>query len=377
MTPQPDVPDTQPLPGDGLVAHERGLWLVCSAPDSDSAPFVGRLLKALAETARARGDAAPDGALMIGKSVRIVRSQSGGRLLPCAVAGQVDQGMAVLASGGASIRVVTARGEEIRLGGHPQTSIHRIINEPVARLEMMLDGAGEADARLRLGSGVVRGGGLYYGTQPEIRPAPKLELSAGVAQLLPIMVDSQPIPEQKATPVQRDASGTEDPHHHRAATEAPLVLGVYCKNMHFNDPRTPYCAGCGISMVQMTLSLFRGLRPPLGVLFLDDGVTISLDADQLIGRDPGQSKEVSEGRARPLPLFDQEGTISRRHVLVTLDEWQVKIVDLGSVNGTAIKPPGTPDFQPIGQGTAVELEAGTTVRVGMSRTIRFESNRKA
>jgi pSer/pThr/pTyr-binding forkhead associated (FHA) protein len=147
--------------------------------------------------------------------------------------------------------------------------------------------------------------------------------------------------------------------------------------MHFNDPRTPYCAGCGISMVQMTLSLFRGLRPPLGVLFLDDGVTISLDADQLIGRDPGQSKEVSEGRARPLPLFDQEGTISRRHVLVTLDEWQVKIVDLGSVNGTAIKPPGTPDFQPIGQGTAVELEAGTTVRVGMSRTIRFESNRKA
>jgi hypothetical protein len=377
VTPQPDVPDTQPLSGDGLVAHERGLWLVCSAPDRDSAPFVDRLLKALAETARAHGDAAPDGALMIGRSVRIVRSQSGGRLLPCAVAGQVDQGMAVLASSRARIRVVTVRGEEIRLGGHHQTSIHRIINEPVARLEMMLDGAGGADARLRLGSGVVRGGGLYYGTQPEIRPAPKPELSVRVAQLLPTMVDSQPIPEQKATSVQRDAFGTDEPHDHRSATEAPLVLGVYCKNMHFNDPRTPYCAVCGISMVQMTLSLFRGPRPPLGVLFLDDGVTISLDADQLIGRDPGQSKEVSEERARPLPLFDQEGTISRRHVLVTLDEWQVKIVDLGSVNGTAIKPPGAPDFQLIGQGTAVELEAGTTVRVGVSRTFRFESNRKA
>lgn len=382
MTPRPDLPDTQPLPGDGLVAHERGLWLVCSAPDRDSAPLVDRLLKALAETARAYGDAALDGAQMIGKCVRIVTSQSGGRLLPCVVAGQVEHGMAVLASGGGRIRVVTTRGEEIRLGGDPQTSIHRIINEPVARLEMLLDGAGEADARLRLGSGVVRGGGLYYGTQPEIRAAPKPEPPVRVAQALPTMVDRQPVPEQKVpeqkgTLVQPDTFGTVEPHDHRSAAEPPLVLGVNCKNRHFNDPRTPYCAVCGISMVQMTLSLFRGPRPPLGVLFLDDGVTISLDADQLIGRDPKQSKEVSEGRARPLQLSDQQGTISRRHVLVTLDEWQVKIVDLGSVNGTAIRPPGAPDFQPIGQGTAVELETGTTVRVGMSRFFRFESNRKA
>jgi hypothetical protein len=249
---------------------------------------------------------------------------------------------------------------------------------------MTLNGAGEADARLRLGSGVVRGGGLYYGTQPEIRPAHRPEPAARVVQLLPVPKQKAPEqpkqkapgqPEQNATLV--DAFDTEKPHDRRSVAEPPQVLGVNCKNGHFNDPRTPYCAVCGISMVQMTLALLRGPRPPLGVLFLDDGVTISLDADQLIGRGPERSTEVSEGRARPLQLSDREGTISRRHVLVTLDEWQVKIVDLGSVNGTAIKPPGAPEFQPIGQGTAVELESGATVRVGMSRTFRFESNRKA
>lgn len=371
MTPEPDEPDTQPLPGDGLVARERGLWLVCAAPDRDSAPLVDRLLEALADTARAGRDAAPDGALLISKSVRIVASQLGGRLLPCAVAGQVEHGLAVLASGGARVRVVTPGGEEIRLGEDPQTLIHRIINEPVARLEMMLDGDGEADARLRLGSGVVRGRGLVYGTVPEIRPIQ----SVRVAQALPTLVD-QPLPEQNATHVQRNPFGVEDPHE-RPAAEAPMVLGVNCKNRHFNDPRTPYCAVCGISMVQMTLSLFRGPRPPLGVLFLDDGVTISLDADQLIGREPEQSWDVSEGRARPMRLIDQQGSISRRHVLVTLDEWQVKVIDLGSVNGTAIRPPGAQDFQPIGQDSPVVLETGTTVRVGQSRTFRFESNRKA
>jgi FHA domain len=373
VTPKPDEPDTQPLPGNGLVAHERGLWLVCAAPDRDSAPLADRLLEALADTARAGRDAAPDGSLLISKSVRIVTSQLGGRLLPCAVAGQVEHGLAVLASGGARVRVVTPGGEEIRLGEDPQTSIHRIINEPVARLEMMLDGDGdgEADARLRLGSGIVRGRGLVYGTVPEIRPV----RSVRVAQALPTMVD-QPLPEQKAILVQRNPFGAEDPHE-RPAAEAPMVLGVNCKNGHFNDPRTPYCAICGISMVQMTLSLFRGPRPPLGVLFLDDGVTISLDADQLIGREPEQSRDVSEGRARPLRLTDQQGSISRRHVLVTLDEWQVKAIDLGSVNGTDIRPPGAQDFQPIGQDSPVVLETGTTVRVGRSRTFRFESNRKA
>lgn len=36
------------------------------------------------------------------------------------------------------------------------------------------------------------------------------------------------------------------------ADARPIVLGIYCKNDHFNDPRVPYCAVCGISMAQLT-----------------------------------------------------------------------------------------------------------------------------
>ena len=40
------------------------------------------------------------------------------------------------------------------------------------------------------------------------------------------------------------------------------VLGVYCKNGHFDDPAARYCAMCGISMAQLTLSRGPGRGRP-------------------------------------------------------------------------------------------------------------------
>ena len=64
------------------------------------------------------------------------------------------------------------------------------------------------------------------------------------------------------------------------------VRGVYCKNRHFNDPRQLFCAVCGINMVQQTPVLVNGVRPPLGVVVLDDGSVFQLDTPYLLGRDP-------------------------------------------------------------------------------------------
>jgi hypothetical protein len=75
-------------------------------------------------------------------------------------------------------------------------------------------------------------------------------------------------------------------------------------------------------------------------------------------------------------LTDDDGSISRRHTLVSLDGWRVRLVDLGSVNGTAVKPPGAPDFERIPPHTPVPLVPGTVARIGASRTFRFESNRE-
>ncbi|WP_424531866.1 FHA domain-containing protein [Sphaerisporangium viridialbum] len=157
----------------------------------------------------------------------------------------------------------------------------------------------------------------------------------------------------------------------------PMVYGVDCKNDHFNDPRVPYCAVCGIALVQRTLVPYKGERPPLGVLLLDDGLTLRLDSDYLLGRDPERAPEVTSGEARPARVTSPDGSVSRRHLRVRLDGWDVNLIDLGSVNGTQVQPPGDPNFYDIPPNEPVPVLPGTTVRIGVSRTMRYESHRKA
>ncbi|MEU0569373.1 FHA domain-containing protein, partial [Nonomuraea sp. NPDC005983] len=163
----------------------------------------------------------------------------------------------------------------------------------------------------------------------------------------------------------------EQPDH----GDRPLVYGVDCKNDHFNDPRVPYCAVCGIALVQRTLVPYKGPRPSLGVLVLDDGTTLTLESDYLLGRDPERAPEVAGGSARPAKVTSPDGSVSRRHLRVALDGWDVNLVDLGSVNGTQIQPPGDPNFYDIPPNEPVTIAPGTTVRVGVSRTLRFEAHR--
>ncbi|MBB6348352.1 FHA domain-containing protein [Nonomuraea muscovyensis] len=166
------------------------------------------------------------------------------------------------------------------------------------------------------------------------------------------------------------------PQHDQAEHgDRPLVYGVDCKNDHFNDPRVSYCAVCGIALVQRTLVPYKGPRPSLGVLVLDDGTALPLESDYLLGRDPERAPEVAGGSARPAKVTSPDGSVSRRHLRVALDGWDVNLVDLGSVNGTQIQPPGDPNFYDIPPNEPVTIAPGTTVRVGVSRTMRFEPHR--
>ncbi|NUW41753.1 FHA domain-containing protein [Nonomuraea rhodomycinica] len=177
--------------------------------------------------------------------------------------------------------------------------------------------------------------------------------------------------EQPGQPGPGQHGGQEQPEH----GDRPLVYGVDCKNDHFNDPRSPYCAVCGIALVQRTLVPYKGPRPSLGVLVLDDGTTLPLESDYLLGRDPERAPEVAGGSARPAKVTSPDGSVSRRHLRVALDGWDVNLVDLGSVNGTQIQPPGDPNFYDIPPNEPVTIAPGTTVRVGVSRTMRFEPHR--
>ncbi len=151
------------------------------------------------------------------------------------------------------------------------------------------------------------------------------------------------------------------------------VRGVYCKNRHFNDPRQLFCAVCGINMVQQTPVLVDGVRPPLGVIVLDDGSVFQLDTPYLLGRDPDADERVRDAEFRGLPIIDQSNQVSRVHARLELRGWDVVLIDNNSTNGTFIHVPKAPDWQRLPAGGEHVLVQGTRVRIG-HRTLAFNTH---
>ncbi len=186
-------------------------------------------------------------------------------------------------------------------------------------------------------------------------------VQAGQQQQQPAQPPPIPMPEPAPEP---------EPADPRA-----LVDGCYCPqpvNKHFNDPDVQYCRVCGLAMLQQTRQVVKGPRPPLGVLVLDDGTTLQLDTDYVLGRDPVMDADVQAGRARPLRIVDPAGTISRLHLRIALVGWRVHVVDLGSANGSVVHHPGIPQPQRLTPHQAVEIQPGTMIDVGR-RALRFDS----
>jgi hypothetical protein len=119
----------------------------------------------------------------------------------------------------------------------------------------------------------------------------------------------------------------------------PKVQGFLCSRGHLNDPRGLFCGICGIRMAERTGILTIGRRPPLGLLVFDDGVTFTVDADYLLGREPDSDARVRQGVVRPLVVIDNSG----------VPTWSTLV-------------PQRP----------MPLEAGTRIRLG-NRTLVFES----
>jgi hypothetical protein len=155
---------------------------------------------------------------------------------------------------------------------------------------------------------------------------------------------------------------------------APIIMGVYCKNGHFDDPEARFCAVCGIGMTQAKVPQ-EGRRPPLGVLILDDGSLCQLDTDYVVGREPTLDKAVAEGRARPLRLGGAPDLVSRIHARVELDGWQVFVSDLNSANGTILVLPGETTGTKLAPGVRTPLVAGAQIRLGDAYALRYDSHR--
>jgi hypothetical protein len=413
----------RPLPGSGLVVRAGDLLLVCA----DGGQEVDDLLGLVAEVA----DAGGDGGLLVRRVAALLAADFYGRFPACAASGPTRDGrLAVLVYGTATADVVSADGDISLAGSDAITSVNRLISGSISAIRLQLPGAGPADSRSRLDSGVIGAAGVLYSAVPDssvssFGAAPAPESSFGIAPDSSSMLDSAPVPPELLVPPEPfdqpallaapvvvtpvvaapmiaapEPAGAGPPMRQPdpaapfvavllgpgaealdpAELPAPVldmrpkVLGVLCTNDHFNDPSLRYCSVCGISMVQPTLVQHEGPRPPLGVLLLDDGSTFRLDLDYIVGREPQADPEVISGTVRPLRITDADGVVSRRHLRVALVGWNVQVEDLGSANGTFVAAPGDQQRHQLAPNQPVVVRPGTQVTMGR-RWFRYESYR--
>ncbi|MEU0540254.1 FHA domain-containing protein [Nocardia sp. NPDC005978] len=155
----------------------------------------------------------------------------------------------------------------------------------------------------------------------------------------------------------------------KAAALTTKVLGFKCARAHPSDPRAAFCSVCGMP-VDQTQQVSEVIRPPLGMLVLDDGMTYMLAADAVAGRDP-EFSDAARGGLVPLKIDDNSGGMSRAHAEIRLVNWDVTVLDRGSTNGTRVRLPGYRDWVRLQPGQPMTLIPGAEIMLG-NRMLRLE-----
>lgn len=155
----------------------------------------------------------------------------------------------------------------------------------------------------------------------------------------------------------------------RATALTVRVMGFKCARAHPSDPRSAFCTVCGMP-VDQTQAPAEVIRPPLGMLVLDDGMTYLLTADAVIGRDPENSDAAQRGLV-PVKIEDSSGGMSRAHAEIRLMNWDITVVDRGSTNGTRARPPGYREWIPLQPNQPMVLVQGSEIMLG-NRVLRLE-----
>jgi hypothetical protein len=358
-----------PLPGQGLVARSGSLIVLTDGVGGDPDP----LLTILGEVATAAGDGS---ALVrsVARAALACEDQPGWACLGVTSDGE----FAVLVNGSAAAEVTVDGGGTVTLAGRSSLlPVSQLLSGGTVSATVTLAGPTGTDSRMRLNGGIVRGGGVHvtattHRTAPlvgAVSPCAPRSAMADPSLALSLLADPSRSPEDNGTgarPPDSEADGHHDPGH-------VLVDGVLCARHHFNDPNARYCRQCGAGIEHLAGNIQRRPRPSLGVLLVDDGAVFPLDADYVLGREPMLDADVAAGRARALRISDQDGTVSRLHLRVSLVGWQVEVCDLGSANGSVLHPAASPDSR-LQPHDPVIIEPGTRVAVGR-RSFQYLSER--
>lgn len=310
--------------GNCVLARAGELALLC-----ELAPGHGERVGALVDTLAAVAVERACGRELTRRLAGLVSVAGPGGLPAWCAFGPTGNGVAVMVHGRAEL-ILDLGGRELRLDGRESaTVVDRVVSVPVASIRAVI---GDAATDLHVDVDVDAGSG------PDL-------VGAGADSSLS---DSAP------------------------AVGGDLVIGVYCRRSHFNDPNMAYCTVCGISMAQANRMPVLGRRPALGVLVLDDGSMQPLVRDLVFGRAPEADEAVLDGSADPVRLTD--ATVSRVHARIVLDGWDVSVLDAGSTNGTFLCVPGQSSWTRIPPGGRAALQPGSAAAFGR-RQLRYHSHR--
>jgi hypothetical protein len=195
---------------------------------------------------------------------------------------------------------------------------------------------------------------------PFEQPKPHAESGAGAPQQLEAAVGPQ-LAEDPADVFARAIATSSEDSPAEADIQDSAILAVLCPDGHASPPSATSCRTCGGPVATQGPQFVA--YPVLAVLRASDGTNAELDRPVLIGRAP--SPDRSSSRApRLMTVPSPNHDISRTHLEVAPDDWQIVVTDLNSTNGTILVRPGRGDPQQLAPGEPVPVPVGSVMELG-------------
>lgn len=207
--------------------------------------------------------------------------------------------------------------------------------------------------------------------EPALEPGPAMDpdllaaIENGDTQLMapPVSMPSEPA---KGPAVPPGLFGDTDPLD---TSQDSMIMAVVCQYGHSSPQNATVCRVCGSPIAPQGPRLMP--RPPLAVLRASNGTTADVDRAVLVGRAPAANRSTARAPrllAVPSPGHD----ISRTHVEVAPEGWQVVVTDLRSTNGTVLIQPGSGERQQLPSGESLSVPLGTVMELGDGVTVLID-----
>lgn len=176
-------------------------------------------------------------------------------------------------------------------------------------------------------------------------------------------VNSEPDESSQSASVQVSPSAQASP-----AAVGPQVLAVLCEQGHPNATHASSCRVCSSPLGSTAVTV---PRPSLGRIVLSTGEEVALEQDIIIGRRPRSSAGAGRQPARLVIVPSPRKQISRSHCELRIDDWDVRLHDLGSNNGTYLTRPGQAPVR-LDENVPTVLKPGDVVELGEEISFRME-----